>query len=222
MEIKKNPNKNPIRHRGLFFNLGLLLGTLLVVTAFEWKSYSEVVKVDLTDNHWKDDEIVSITIQDPPPPPPKPKLPQVVEVPNDELIEVEMEKFVFDPGEIEVEPVPVYEPIPEEPVEKGPYIRVEKMPEPVGGYAAFYKYVKKNLKYPKVAKRTSIEGKVFVQFVVDEEGNITAVEVIKGIGGGCDEEASRVLSEAPKWSPGKQRGKPVKVRMVLPMVFNLN
>lgn len=143
MEIKKNPSKNPMRNKGLFFNLGLLLSILLVVTAFEWKSYAEIVKVNLPEDNWNDDEVVSITIQDPPPPPPPPKLPQPVAVPNEEEINIEIEEYIFDPGEIGVELVPQYEPLPDEPVEEQPFTWVEKMPEPIGGYSAFYKYVKK-------------------------------------------------------------------------------
>jgi len=86
---------------------------------------------------------------------------------------------------------------------------------------AFYEYVSKNLKYPSQARRMGVEGKVFVQFVVDKDGSISQVQSIKGIGAGCDEEAVRVLQNAPKWKPGKQRGRPVRVRMVLPITFKL-
>jgi protein TonB len=85
----------------------------------------------------------------------------------------------------------------------------------------FYKYVSKNIEYPKQARRMGIEGKVFVQFVVDKDGSLSDVKVIKGIGAGCDEEAIRVLKESPKWTPGKQRGRPVRVRMSLPIFFKI-
>jgi protein TonB len=86
---------------------------------------------------------------------------------------------------------------------------------------SFLKYVSKNLKYPAQARRMGVEGKVFVQFVVEKDGSITDIKVVKGIGAGCDEEAVRVLENAPKWKPGKQRGRPVKQRIVLPIVFKL-
>ena len=98
---------------------------------------------------------------------------------------------------------------------------VEDQPEPQGGMQAFYEYVGKNLKYPSQARRMGIEGKVFVQFVVNTDGTLTDVQAIKGIGAGCDDEAVRVVKTAPKWKPGKQRGKPVRVRMVLPITFKL-
>jgi protein TonB len=87
---------------------------------------------------------------------------------------------------------------------------------------AFYAYVGKNMKYPAQARRMGIEGKVYVTFVVGKDGALTDVRVLKGIGAGCDMEAIRVLSGAPKWKPGKQRGRPVRVRMQLPIIFKLN
>ena len=101
------------------------------------------------------------------------------------------------------------------------YMVVEDQPEPEGGMKAFYKYVTENLNYPTEARQKGIEGKVFVQFVVDKDGSLSEVKAIKGIGSGCDEEAVRVIAESPVWNPGKQRGKSVKVRMVMPINFRL-
>lgn len=99
---------------------------------------------------------------------------------------------------------------------------VEHQPEPVGGMKVFYEYIRKNLKYPHEARRRGIQGRVFVQFVVDTDGSITDVSLLKGIGKECDEEALRLIENSPKWIPGRQRGKPVKVRMSLPVVFKLD
>jgi TonB family protein len=99
---------------------------------------------------------------------------------------------------------------------------VEHQPEPVGGMKAFYEYVRKNIKYPDEARNKGIQGRVFVQFVVDTDGSLTDIAILKGIGAGCDEEALRLIENSPKWTPGKQRGKPVKVRMSLPVVFKLD
>ena len=98
---------------------------------------------------------------------------------------------------------------------------VEETAAPIGGMGAFYEFVGKKIKYPAQAKRMGIEGKVFVEFVIEKDGSITDVKAIKGIGGGCDQEAERILQTAPKWKPGKQRGKPVRQRMVLPIAFKL-
>jgi TonB family protein len=99
---------------------------------------------------------------------------------------------------------------------------VEDQPAPVGGMAEFYKYIGTNMKYPKQARSLGIEGRVFVQFIVDKEGNLTKVVAVKGIGAGCDEEAVRVIENAPKWNPGKQRGETVNVRMILPITYKLD
>lgn len=90
---------------------------------------------------------------------------------------------------------------------------------PDGGMDGFYKYVEKNLVYPKEAKKKKIEGRVFVQFIVDKEGKITDVQTVKGIGGGCDQEAERLLRECKNWIPATHNGKPVKVRLNIPIIF---
>jgi protein TonB len=101
------------------------------------------------------------------------------------------------------------------------FLVVEEGAMPKGGMEAFYKFVRDKLKYPAQARRMGIEGKVFVEFVVNRDGSIVDVKSIKGIGAGCDEEAVRVVQSMPAWNPGKQRGKPVRQRMVLPITFKL-
>ena len=98
---------------------------------------------------------------------------------------------------------------------------VEESASPKGGIAAFYKYVSDKIKYPPQARRMGIEGRVFVEFVIAKDGTLTEVKAIKGIGAGCDEEAVRIVQSAPPWNPGKQRGKPVKQRYTLPIIFKL-
>jgi protein TonB len=83
------------------------------------------------------------------------------------------------------------------------------------------KYLSENIKYPPLAKESGIQGRVFINFVVEPNGSISNVKVLRGIGGGCDEEAVRVVEKMPKWSPGKQRGKPVRVSYNLPVKFTL-
>ncbi|EAY29246.1 energy transducer TonB [Microscilla marina] len=99
---------------------------------------------------------------------------------------------------------------------------IEQRPQPVGGYPAFYKYVRKNLVYPSQARRLGIEGSVFVKFIVTKEGYLTHFKVLKGVGAGCNEEAIRVLKTAPKWIPGKQRGVAVNTKFTIPIEFTLN
>ena len=101
------------------------------------------------------------------------------------------------------------------------FMVVESMPEYPGGEAALYKYLAENIKYPQMAKESGIQGRVFVTFVVERDGRVTDVRVLRGIGGGCDEEAIRVVENMPKWTPGKQRGKSVRVQYNLPVKFTL-
>ena len=99
---------------------------------------------------------------------------------------------------------------------------VEEAATPVGGFPVYYSYVAANLKYPLMARQNGIEGKVFIEFVITKDGNIADVKPVKGIGGGCDEEAVRVVLGSAKWNPGKQGGVAVNQRMVLPITFNMN
>ena len=98
---------------------------------------------------------------------------------------------------------------------------VESMPVFRGGMQELYVYLGNNIKYPVMAKESGIQGKVYVTFVVERDGSITSVKVLRGIGGGCDEEAIRVVKAMPRWTPGKQRGKPVRVQYNLPVRFTL-
>jgi len=106
--------------------------------------------------------------------------------------------------------------------EEPEFLVVEDMPEFPGGDKAMFKYIADNINYPKEALKHKIEGRVTIQFVIDEEGNVVDAKVLKGIGYGCDEEALRVVNSMPKWKPGKQRGDNVRVRFVLPIRFVLN
>ena len=98
---------------------------------------------------------------------------------------------------------------------------VEEMPSFPGGEAKLMEYVAKNIKYPQIARETGIQGRVFVGFVVEPDGSISNVKLLRGIGGGCDEEAMRVIKSLPKWKPGKQRGKAVRVSYQIPVFFKL-
>ena len=102
-----------------------------------------------------------------------------------------------------------------------PFVIVEQMPQFPGGEKEMMKFIKNNLRYPSLAAENGIQGTVIVNFVVDHEGKITRIKVVRGIGGGCDEEAIRIVKAMPKWGPGKQRGQPVRVQFNLPIKFTL-
>ncbi|MEP3390044.1 MAG: energy transducer TonB [Reichenbachiella sp.] len=221
MELRKNPKIDLERKRSAFFNIGLAISLMLVVSAFEWRFYGDGGLVDLGEIDEPFDELIDIpmTVQ-PPPPPPKIELLKIIAV--KEEIEEEVEAII----DVEIHETDVIEdlvfdnPIDiEEPEEV--FDIVETQPEPFGGLIAFYQHVAKKMKYPNQARRMGVEGKVYVQFVIDKTGKLTDVHAIKGIGAGCDEEAVRVIKNSPDWSPGRQRGRPVKVRMILPITFKL-
>ena len=223
VEIKKNPKADLTRTTGLFLNVGLVISLLLVIFAFEKKVFDDGSQVNLSAQAEDFEDLMDIPqTQQPPPPPPKKVQPEIIEVPDEEEIEeeIEIDLDVEMTEETVIEEV-VFEEGPEEEEVEEIFTIVEDQPTPSGGMAAFYQYVQKNLKYPAQARRMGIEGKVFVQFVVDKDGTLTEVQAVKGIGAGCDEEAARVIKGAPKWKPGKQRGRAVKVRMILPITFKL-
>ncbi len=201
-----------------------MISLLFTVVAFEWKSYddNDLVNLGALDADFEELQDIPITEQ-PPPPPPQVTPPEIIEVPDEEEIEEEIEVNldVEVTEETVIEDV-VFEEAPEEEAADEIFQFVEDQPAPLGGMKAFYAYVGKNMKYPAQARRMGIEGKVYVTFVVGKDGALTDVRVLKGIGAGCDMEAIRVLSGAPKWKPGKQRGRPVRVRMQLPIIFKLN
>jgi len=99
------------------------------------------------------------------------------------------------------------------------FVIVDKFPEYPGGVEGFYKFLKDNLKYPDEAKRNDINGKVFIKFTIEKDGCVGDVQTLKGIGGGCDEEAVRVIKEMPQWKPGYIKGKPVRISLVIPILF---
>jgi len=223
MVEKKTPEADVNRKSSLYLSIGLVVSLLLVIMAFEKKFYADGDLADLgavTDDF---EEMLEIPpTEQPPPPPPKIQQPEIIEVPDEEEIEdeIEVDLDIEITDDQEIEELVYEEPVEEE-VADEVFTIVEQQPDYPGGMGAFYQFVRKRLKYPSQARRMGIEGKVFVQFVVDKEGNITEVKAVRGIGAGCDEEAERVIRSSPKWKAGKQRGKTVKVRMILPITFKL-
>ena len=226
MEPKKNPKYDLTRKTGLFFNIGLVVSLLLVVVAFEWKSYDEVVVIN--DYGSEFDEImedIPITEQPPPPPPPEiPTQPEIIEVPDEE--EIEEKPPIIDMSDVTEQtvvevPVIAAPPVKEEKVQEI-FDIVEEEAQPRGGMKEFYEFLGKNIEYPRQAQRLGIEGTAYVRFVIDEKGNVESAEVVEGreLGYGLDEEAIRVI-KLTKWSPGKQRGRAVKQRKILPVKFKL-
>jgi protein TonB len=224
-EPKKTEWADLENKRPLIFSISLAITMTLMVFAFEF-SQPENTKVDLiATTTLQVEELIEVPPTEMPPPPQQTVIqPQIIEVANEEEIKDEV-KVEFDVEVTEVTKVQeftVYEqPVQEKEDVDEIFLVVEQTAVPNGGLEGFYKYVNSVIKYPAQARRMQIEGRVFVEFVVDRSGNITDVVAVKGIGAGCDEEAIRVVKNSPPWTPGKQRGKPVRQRMVLPITFKL-
>jgi protein TonB len=224
MEAKKSPKADLESKKVIFTQIGLVIALAAILLAFEWKSYDKsiegfgerIVTVE-------EEDIIPITEQKvkPPPPPPPKKVVVIniveddVEVEDDLLIDVEADE---DTQMDEYIPIMIDEEVVDE---AAIFTVVESMPEFHGGEKELYVYLHKHIKYPVMAKESGIQGKVYITFVVEKDGSITDVRLLRGIGGGCDEEAIRVVSGMPSWTPGKQRGKPVRVQYNLPVRFTL-
>jgi len=223
MEEKKTEKADLTKKTSFFFSIGLLITMSIVVMAFEWKDRDKQ-DIDLMGKSTNTfEEMLEIPpTEQPPPPPPEVQQPQIIEVPDEEEIEEEIQvKFDVEvTEETKVQQIVIQAEEPKEEVEEI-FTIVEDPASPVGGMTAFYKYVGDKIKYPPQARRMGVEGRVFVEFIIDKDGSLSEVRAVKGIGAGCDEEAVRILQSAPKWKPGKQRGKPVRQRMVLPITFKL-
>jgi periplasmic protein TonB len=220
MELKKNPQADLEKNKSVFIQIGLVVSLALTLIAFEWKSYEGVVKqfgpleIDLSE-----EEIIPITKETPPPPPPPP--PVIVEL-NIVEDDKEIEDEVVINSEADEKTIVEFVPQEEEVIKEVEiFTIVEDMPEFPGGEAELFKYLGKSIKYPQMAKEAGIQGVVYVTFIIGPDGTVSNVEVLRGIKGGCDEEAVRVVKSMPKWKPGKQRGKPVTVQYNLPIRFVL-
>lgn len=220
MEPKKNPFYDLDRKRNFHLAIGLILSLSLVTVAFEWRT--RVEPIDLLVSPVSDEPLlppIPITVHEPP----KPKLvqPVIVPVPNDEEVKVDVEVIID--VQITDHDLEDYLATTEPPKEAAEEVLIfaETQPSFPGGIDAFYRYLGETVAYPKQAIRRGVSGKVFVEFVVDKDGSLSQLRVAKGIGAGCDEEALRVIKNSPRWNPGKQRGRAVRVRMMVPITFKL-
>ena len=228
MERKKSQKADLEAKKGLFLELGFVVALGLVLLAFEWTSRPEKVEGFQQQN---ESDLVQENVpvtrqkeQQEPPPPPPPKSTEVINiVENDVQIEDELileESEADQDTEVSIDAFADEEE--EEEEEQQIFVVVEDMPTfKGGGVAAFRNYVQKNIDYPTIAAENGIEGTVFVKFVVDTDGGISNVEVMRGVDPSLNEEAMRVIRNAPEWEPGKQRGQPVRVQFTIPIVFKL-
>ncbi len=223
MEAKKSDSADLTRKSGFFFSIGLSVTMAIVLMAFEYRQTDEGAADLVAKNTNTFEETLEVPPTDQAPPPqPVVQQPQVVEVPDEEEIkdDIKVNLDVEVTDETKVETIVVQAEEPKEETDEI-FTVVEESAAPKGGMQAFYKFVGEKIKYPAQARRMGIEGRVFVEFVINKDGSLSDVRAIKGIGAGCDEEAVRIVQSSPAWSPGKQRGKPVKQRYTLPIIFKL-
>ena len=219
MRTTENKSLHVASYRWLFLSIGLVTSLACVLLAFEVKAKHapELVIVDYP--FIEDTPLIPIT-QPEQPQPPKPKVINPVLIPVEEEPDVKVDishLFTADPESFIEETIG----LPVEQSPPAPFVVVEEQAAFPGGNEAWLKFLRKNIKYPKLAKRSGIEGRVYLSFYVDAEGNLSDIKVTRGIGGGCDEEAVRVLKKSPKWNPGLQRGRPVKSPMAFFISFVL-
>ena len=229
MESKKSKKADLERNKVLFAEIGMVVSLAAVLAAFNVKSYDNKSFEGLSRSdrfEIPDEPIIPNTEEAPPEPPAE------IEIPMTDLVVVEDDKtpanevLPVDYGDafnraapelIRVE-VPVEDEVEEDVIQVAPEVEAEYP----GGYGALMKFLSENIKYPQLAKEGGITGKVFITFVVEKDGSIGHVKVAREIGGGCGAEAVRVIKMMPKWSPGRQNGRPVRTSYTVPVSFSLH
>lgn len=236
METKKSSKANLENKKGIFFEIGLIIALACLLGAFEWKTNVKVEEVFITVAEEPiEEDIIPITqqarMQPPPPPPPAPRLTDLIQIVEEELdfdeaLEIQdaesntansnsygnnyssngYSEYGEGDGEGDYG-------------ESDIFVVVEDMPRfPAGD---LNQWLSKHVKYPVIAQENNIQGRVSVQFVIEKDGSITDVKVIRSVDPSLDKEAIRVIKSMPKWIPGKQRGKPVRVSYTVPINFKL-
>jgi len=229
MELKKSEKADLENKKDVFLLIGLVVALGVSLLAFEWTTKpAELSSLGKLDAIEVEEEVIPITrpeeIKAPPPPPP----PTVVEVLNivDNAAQVNDDLSIFDSEAdketfVDVAPIVTAKEEKEEEAEAQVFFIVEEMPEFPGGEAALRAFIAKSINYPVIAQENGIQGKVYVTFVVDRDGGISDAKIARGVDPSLDKEALRVVNTLPKWKPGKQRGKPVRVSYTVPISFVL-
>ncbi|RLD65093.1 MAG: energy transducer TonB [Bacteroidetes bacterium] len=223
MELKKTDRADLEKNRNTYILIGLVISLSIIWFAFEYKTYDKQDTLMMQNAMLEDEEDVVLQTQrtEPPPPPPPPQQTTVIEIVEDdvEVDDIEIDAETDDDEEIEEQVIQEEEE--EDDKEDEIFVFVEDQPEFPGGDAARIKYLQDNIHYPEMAKESGIQGTVYVTFVVEKDGRITKVKVLRGIGGGCDDEAVRIIKNMPKWKAGKQRGRAVRAQFNMPIRFVL-
>lgn len=226
MERKKTRKADLESKKSLFLEIGFIMALGLVLLAFEWTTRPEGTEGFAQEEEEKIvQEDVPITRQEKekePPPPPPSSTEQLNIVDDNVEIEDELRLEETEADQDTEVSVDAFAEEEEEEEEQQTFMVVEEMPEfRGGGIDAFRNYVQETAEYPTVAQENGIEGTVYVKFVVDADGKIKNIQIMRGVDPALNKEVKRVISNAPQWEPGKQRGQPVRVQFTIPVVFNL-
>jgi protein TonB len=229
MEVKKTPKADLENKKLLFREIGLIIVLGVVLLAFEWSSAEKAETVNLAvQEQVVEEEFIPVTQQEQLPPPEAPKIPvlsDIIDIVDDDIV-VTDNLFIDleDDASIGVEIMDYVAVVEEEEVEEEaiPFALVEEKPKFQGGDANdFSKWVNSKLVYPELAKENGVQGRVTLQFTVYTDGSVRDVKVLRGVDPSLDKEAVRIVSSSPKWTPGKQRERPVKVTYTFPVLFQL-
>lgn len=229
MEVKKSPKADLERGKTLSVLMGFVVGLAVMFVGFEWSTRDVMVvkESDQVQDIIAEEEVEITRPENTPPPPPPPPAPVVTEVLNvvEDDVELEQQDILTSEDTQESAQTAVYTPpaVEEEEEESAQQIFtvVEEMPEFPGGMNELLKYLAKSIKYPVIAQENGIQGRVICAFVVNRDGSIVDAQVLRGVDPSLDKEALRVINAMPKWKPGKQRGKPVRVKYTVPVTFRL-
>lgn len=225
MEIKKN-EKAKVGGLTSYF-IGFIIGLAVMFVALEWTQRpTDTSDTYITPDIHIEQEMIPITLPEKktvPPPPSAVKPADIIKIIEDDDMTEEEDIMISTDNEeyIDVSNIDVIMVEPE-PEDDTPFMVVEDMPEFPGGTSALMEYLRKNIKYPSLCRENNIQGRVLISFVVNKDGKIVDIEVVKSVHPSLDKEALRVVSSMPAWKPGMQRGKPVRVRYTVPVNFRLN
>jgi len=228
MELKKSDKANLEKKKGLFLQIGLVTVLALLLIAFEWTT-REVATGTLGElsDVVMEEEIIPITRPEeiqPPPPPPPPQVTEVLTIVEDD-VDIDDDLFIDDVearADTRIDFTQMVFDDEEEAEEQEIFFIVEDMPDfQGGGQDAFRQWIAENLRYPQIAAENGIQGRVFVQFVVNTDGRVSDATVVRGVDPSLDREAVRVVMASPPWTPGRQRGEPVRVAFTFPINFVL-
>lgn len=228
MEIKKTPKADLENRRTLYTEIGLVVALLVVWGAFSYSTKEKAVASLGEDTQVVEvEDMVPITQETPPPPPEAPKIPVLsdqIDIVEDDIKVEDNFMSLEDDANLGVEIMDYVEEVKEEVIEEEaiPFQLVEEKPSFNGGDAnEFSKWVNSKLQYPEIAKENGVQGRVTLQFTVNPDGSVSNVKVLRGVDSSLDKEAVRVVSMSPKWKPGKQRDRAVKVTYTFPVIFQL-